>query len=258
MTEKLTTNLEETLKQALFNTIESRAPYPGYPTTRLTAANPNVAEQLQQGYIASLPDGPWNAGYQKLKRQLTPEEVSLLALQGYAFDQTGRPLHPWLTDMLENPHVGIVTGTGEYWNMGPNRTVDPIIVATEDQPYVLLVLRADTKLWALPGGFIDPGETIHQAGCREASEESGIAIPQDSIAEIVLYDGVVADTRTTAYAWAETTALLFRHTHRSKLTPDLDEVDDAQWFPLSMLPSVLHGSHGVLLQETQKYENARI
>ena len=82
-------------------------------------------------------------------------------------------------------------------------------------------------------------------------------MPTGTQAEAILYKGVVADARTTAYAWAETSAVILRHTHRSTLSPDPDEVDDARWFSLDEVPDALHGSHGVLLEEAIQYEIAR-
>lgn len=244
-------DIETVLRQALFSSIESLPAYPGYPETRLTSSNIDVARQIDNGFITHLPEGPWDAGYDKLKQPLSIEDRLALDLDGYRFDAYGRPLHPWLTYMLLNPNVGVVTGTGAYWQMGPNRTADPIIIANEDQPYVFLVKRVDNGLWALPGGFIDPGEDAATAGRREAFEEGGVVIG-DPVTTI--YSGVVADTRTTAYAWAETTALLYRAPGRS--TPKIDpaEVSDARWFPLDQVPDALHGSHSVLLEEAIQYE----
>ena len=39
---------------------------------------------------------------------------------------------------------------------------------------VLLALRARPRLWSLPGGRIEPGETAEQAALRELREEVGI------------------------------------------------------------------------------------
>ena len=41
---------------------------------------------------------------------------------------------------------------------------------------VLLVRRADDGRWAMPGGWVDPGETPEQAVVREAAEETGLRV----------------------------------------------------------------------------------
>jgi 8-oxo-dGTP pyrophosphatase MutT (NUDIX family) len=41
---------------------------------------------------------------------------------------------------------------------------------------VLLVRRADDGRWAMPGGWVDPGETPEQAVVREVVEETGLRV----------------------------------------------------------------------------------
>jgi 8-oxo-dGTP pyrophosphatase MutT (NUDIX family) len=48
------------------------------------------------------------------------------------------------------------------------------IVVVNDAGQILLIKRSDNDNWALPGGAIDLGESMTQAGVRETSEETGI------------------------------------------------------------------------------------
>lgn len=45
-----------------------------------------------------------------------------------------------------------------------------------EQGEVLLVRRADDGRWAMPGGWVDPGETPEQAVVREVAEETGLQV----------------------------------------------------------------------------------
>lgn len=60
----------------------------------------------------------------------------------------------------------------------PLLTVD-VVIELVDQPGrpLLLVERRNEPLgWALPGGFVDVGETVERAAAREALEETGLEI----------------------------------------------------------------------------------
>lgn len=60
----------------------------------------------------------------------------------------------------------------------PLLTVDVVISMTDQpgRPIVLIERRNPPPGWALPGGFVDVGETVEQAACREAMEETGLSV----------------------------------------------------------------------------------
>lgn len=59
----------------------------------------------------------------------------------------------------------------------PKLMVD--VVITADDGKAVLIRRASEPYagrWALPGGFVEVGETVEEAAIREAAEETGLAI----------------------------------------------------------------------------------
>ncbi|MDR9436822.1 MAG: NUDIX hydrolase [Thiohalophilus sp.] len=60
----------------------------------------------------------------------------------------------------------------------PLLTVDIIIRLFErpDEPLVLIERKNPPPGWALPGGFVDIGETLETAAVREAREETGLQV----------------------------------------------------------------------------------
>jgi len=50
------------------------------------------------------------------------------------------------------------------------------IVAIVEGGKVLLTRREDFEVWCLPGGHVDPGESVAQAAVREAKEETGLDV----------------------------------------------------------------------------------
>jgi ADP-ribose pyrophosphatase YjhB (NUDIX family) len=48
------------------------------------------------------------------------------------------------------------------------------VVVANDAAEILLIRRTDNGNWAVPGGAVDLGESVAQAGVRETLEESGI------------------------------------------------------------------------------------
>jgi 8-oxo-dGTP diphosphatase len=59
----------------------------------------------------------------------------------------------------------------------PLLTVDVVIELVDSPGHIVLIERRHPPPgWALPGGFVDVGETVEQAAVREAAEETGLTV----------------------------------------------------------------------------------
>lgn len=101
-------------------------------------------------------------------------------------------------------------------------------VITDDRGHVLLLKQTyGDQRWGLPGGALDPGETIHEALSRECIEELGSEV------EILYLSGVYYHSAVNAHAFI----------FRCKLPPDAaiilsDEHSAYGYFPVEDLPPV--------------------
>ena len=76
-----------------------------------------------------------------------------------------------MKDVISCPHCG---GTVEKYR-NPLLTVD-IIIEVEGKGVVLIMRRNPPLAWAIPGGFVDYGESLETAAVREAREETSLAV----------------------------------------------------------------------------------
>ncbi len=105
----------------------------------------------------------------------------------------------------------------------------------------LLIGRRDLKdqtrerlLWSLPKGHIEEGETPEQAAVREVQEETGIESEIAKELGVINFWFMAGGNRIhkTVHHY------LFKETG-GKLAPQLTEVDDVGWFPLSEIVDLL-------------------
>jgi ADP-ribose pyrophosphatase YjhB (NUDIX family) len=114
-----------------------------------------------------------------------------------------------------------------------------------EHQHVLLVKRKDNELWAMPGGFMELGEQVHDAICREVYEETGLSV------NILRLSGVYSHPKDSIYLHLgpqyHVVALVCVGTVVGGRFLENPETSAIQWFPISDLPHLLPGHHHRIL-----------
>jgi ADP-ribose pyrophosphatase YjhB (NUDIX family) len=105
-------------------------------------------------------------------------------------------------------------------------------VVLSQKEEVLLVLREDFRIWALPGGGLEPNETWEQAAVRETLEETGYEV------EILQYVGEYWRPQMSEGQGDLRRVFLARVTGGDPSQQDKESID-VRWFPVSALPKRL-------------------
>ncbi|MCK4951610.1 MAG: NUDIX hydrolase [Gammaproteobacteria bacterium] len=121
----------------------------------------------------------------------------------------------------------------------PLLTVD-IIIELADKPAgtVLLIERKNPPHgWALPGGFVDVGETVEQAAVREAREETGLDVSLKRL--LGVYSDPSRDSRM------HTVSIVYVAEARGEPLAG-DDAKNAQCFEMGKLPDLAFDHQQIL------------
>jgi len=128
----------------------------------------------------------------------------------------------------------------------PSITVDGVIIKNGK---VLLIKRRNEPFkgrWALPGGFVEYGETVEDAVLREVKEETGMD------AEIKKLVGVYSDPSRDPRG--HTISIVFLLEGKGDVMAGDDAVE-AKFFDLNELPPLAFDHEKIIKDAIQTYKN---
>jgi 8-oxo-dGTP diphosphatase len=127
----------------------------------------------------------------------------------------------------------------------PRPTTDVIIEV--DGGIVLIRRRNPPPGWALPGGFMEPGESIAQAARREVKEETGLDVELTEL--LGVYSNPKRDPRGI---YTISTVFIGRADGEPK---GGDDAAEARLFPLNALPpdTDIAFDHPTIISDYRRY-----
>lgn len=132
-------------------------------------------------------------------------------------------------------------GTSVFVYRNPVPTVDIIIRHADG--IVLVKRRNEPRGWALPGGFVDYGESLEAAAQREAMEETGLELLE--LRQFGAYSDPRRDPRQ------HNISVVFTASGSGQLAA-MDDAAATQVFHLDALPSPLCFDHGQILADYRR------
>jgi len=130
----------------------------------------------------------------------------------------------------------------------PTPTVDIIIelIDRPARPIILIERRNPPYGWAIPGGFVDYGETVETAAKREAKEEVGLEV--ELIEQFYVYSDPNRDPRQ------HTLSVVFLATATGE-PKAADDAKNLEFFEPWQIPNQLCFDHDKILQDYCRYRH---
>ena len=130
----------------------------------------------------------------------------------------------------------------------PLISVGATVLVINPQHELLFQYRSDTHSWGLPGGSMEPGETLEEVAMRELQEETGL-----QARSVQLLDVFSGPDYFFRYPNGDQTYSVIHLFQAKDVSGTLQMTDgeslDLRYFPLNQLPTPLEARAAALLQQ---------
>lgn len=135
-------------------------------------------------------------------------------LTGYSLEDYERP-----SVTADVAAFKITTEESESYRKNPENKLQLLLIRRGGHPY--------KGMWALPGGFLQKGETVEQCALREIFEETNVQPVS------IMSVGVFSEPERDPRGWIISSAYVSVICDESVKQIGMDDADDAQWFSVS-------------------------
>ncbi len=173
-------------------------------------------------------------------------EGGLLALSAHVAPGALDCLRAWSMlpayERMAEEHAAVVRYRQD-WPAPWHVTADALVTVADEagRAHALLVRRSSPigrGLWAVPGGFVDPGEALFDAAVRELKEETGLGMLAQQLRHALKAQRAFAHPHRSMRGRILTEAFHFDFPAPQRL-PELtpsDETPELRWVPVGDLP----------------------
>jgi 8-oxo-dGTP pyrophosphatase MutT (NUDIX family) len=113
--------------------------------------------------------------------------------------------------------------------------VGAAILVVDEEHRLLMMKRADSGCWGLPGGATEPGESVEEAAKRETFEEIGLQIGEMDLFDVFSGPDLYYKYPNGDEVYNVTIVYLSRNWHGDVSINE--EHTEFCWFPLNKIPS---------------------
>jgi len=125
-------------------------------------------------------------------------------------------------------------------------TVDVLLVKKDTLLLIKRLKDPYKDCWALPGGFVEENEDLHDAAKRELIEETNVSI--EKLEQIGAFGKPFRDPRSHTVSVA-----YFGRVAEDTIAIAADDAKEAQWFPINNLPELAFDHKEIIQAAFKKY-----